>query len=190
MKTILQSIRTKCSLRVKKVTRQRIYGALFLFGFLAPYIHIPFNIYDSPGILGFTWMSSFFFAIGFPVFIMALALMLQYASSYLPGQLKKVFRIMACLSFFTGFYFLFWALNPFLESDFHPIFYYGAMMLISMRVTKVLRYLTLHSMKDRKIIRWLMDKFMFDVKEYVSDNETYTDKFLNPTIDELHKKTR
>ncbi len=133
-----QLTRTKSSHR--GTATRILLGALFGFGFLAPYAHIPFNTYDSPGIFGFTYMSGFFFSIGFPIFLVVLAGIIRFSSTYMPDSMKKLFRIFALLTAFTGFYFLSWSLNPLIEKDYHPLFYYGSMLAISVVLSYSMKY--------------------------------------------------
>jgi len=113
--------------------------SIFILGFFGPFLHIPYNINDKEGVFGFTWMSSFLFAIGFPLFLISLSFLLYYASDFLPKGLKRVFRTFSILTAFTGFFFISWILNPFEENDYHPGIYFGAMIIISILLANGIR---------------------------------------------------
>jgi len=163
---------------------------VFVFGFIAPYAHIPFNTNDSEGIFGFSYMSSFLFAIGFPIFVVCISVLLFYASGFMPEQLKKLFRVFAILSGFTGFYFLVWSINPLVEKDFHPSFYYGAMILISAALTHSTIYIQTYLETTKRIIRYLVDVIVIDARPHVRDNKKYINKIVKPVIDKIHEEAK
>lgn len=69
----------------------------------------------------------------------------------MPAGIDKLFLVFGYLTAFTGFYFLAWSLNPYVEKDFHPAFYYGAMIFISSVLAYSLRYY-------RSALKGLMNK--------------------------------
>lgn len=58
----------------------------------------------------------------------------------MPKGMNKLFNVFGFLSAFTGFYFLSWSLNPYVEKDFHPALYYGAMVFISAVLAYSIRF--------------------------------------------------
>ncbi len=186
----MQSTRTKW-FPLEKKARSFILGAVFLTGFIAPYSHIVFNNTSAKGVFGFPTMSSFLFSIGFPVFGIVLAFLLNYASDYLPNGLNKVFKIFSTLTAFTGFYFLIWAINPYVEKDFHPAFYYGSMIFVSTILAYSLKLYSRSSVSVLKSkIRYIMNLMIVDAvkKGHVKDEDRYEEEIVFPALDKLDEK--
>lgn len=188
MRQFIQSTKTK--LKVQGATIKIALFLVFVFGFIAPYAHIPFNTNDSEGVFGFTYMSSFLFAIGFPIFLVCISVLLFYASGFMPIQLKKLFRVFSVLSGFTGFYFLVWAMNPLVEKDFHPAFYYGSMILISSVLAHSTIYIQTYLETTKRIIRYLVDIIVIDARPYVKDNNKYIENIVKPVISKIHEEAK
>ncbi len=166
-------------------------GAVFFIGFIAPFIHIPFNNLGVDGVFGFRTMEGFLFAIGFPVLTIVLSILLYYSSNFMPKILNKSFRIFAFLAGFIGFYFLIWSLNPFSDKDFHPAFYYGAMTIISAAFSYSLKFsnwITNGNLKAK--IRYIMGLMVEDALEkgHVRDEERYEEEIIYPALDKLDER--
>lgn len=189
MKTHFQLGRTKLNRLVVGSKVNFLLFLVFVLGFIAPYAHIPYNTNDSEGIFGFSYMSSFFFAIGFPIFVVCLSVLLFFASSFMPDSLKKLFRVFSVLSAFTGFYFLVWSINPYVEDDFHPSFYYGAMALISAVLTHSTIFIQEYLSTSKRLIRYLMDRLVIDSRPHIKDQKKYVKEIVEPTIDKLYEET-
>ncbi len=186
----MQSTETRWFLLEKRV-RNFILGAVFLTGFTAPYLHIYFNRSDIPGAFGFPTMSALLFSMGFPVFTIVLSFLLNYASTYLPAGLNKVFKVFAFLTGFTGFYFLVWSINPFDDKDFHPSLYYGAMIVISVVLAFCIRFYSISSISILKgKIRYIMNLMIVDAvsKGHVKDEDRYEEEIIYPALDKLDEK--
>ncbi|HET8736200.1 MAG TPA: hypothetical protein VFM69_06355 [Pricia sp.] len=136
-------------------------------------------------------MAGTLYAIGFPVFTITLSALLMYAASFMPRELQKAYNLFAVLTSFTGFYFLIWCINPYVEKDFNPVFYYGAMILISSALTHATVYIEQYFNRLTSIVHYLLrviysadkdgyikeskqgeyDKVKVEAVDYVVENE-------------------
>ncbi len=186
----MQSTKTTWFPQEKRV-KNIILGVVFLTGFIAPYSHIVFNNSGVGGIFGFTKMSSFLFSVGFPIFGIVLAFLLKYAANYLPNELNRIFNTFSFLTFFTGFYFLLWAINPYVEKDFHAFFYYGSMIAISIVLSYAFKQYTVSTIDVLKNkIRYIMNLMIVDAikKGHVKDEDRYEEEIIYPALDKLDEK--
>ncbi len=108
-----------------------------LIGFIAPFTHVFYNNSETPGIFGFSHMSSFLFATGFPTLSVAAGVLFYFVSRKLTGVLSRAFSIIAFLFAYVGVFFLTWAFSPSIK-DFNPAFYYLSMIGVAFTVTIIL----------------------------------------------------
>ncbi len=186
----MESTETKLKPLVTKGTNLFL-GAVFLTGFIAPFIHIPFNNLGVEGVFGFKTMEGFLFSVGFPIFAIVMAILLYYASGFMPQGLVKSFKVFAFLTGFIGFYFLIWSLNPFSDKDFHPAFYYGSMIIVSVSLSygvRFSRWITNGQLKAK--IRYIMGLMVEDAVEkgHVRNQDLYEEEIIYPALDKLDER--
>jgi hypothetical protein len=116
-------------------------GVIGFIGFIAPFVHIPFNQSGVKGIFGFEKMSSFLFAIGFPVLSLCAGVLLLFATSFFGGFLRRGFRLISFSFFFVAAFFLSWTFIPSI-SDFDARAYYAAMIILSLLFSLIIYYLS------------------------------------------------
>ncbi len=131
----------------KGVNRQNILvfiiGFFGLIGFLAPFSHVVFNKTNIEGIFGFSKMSSFLFAVGFPILAINAGFILDITSrSIMDKHLSKILLRVSFLFYFVGLFFLTWALAPSIPEDFPPFVYYFSMIIISLFFLQVIHKAT------------------------------------------------
>lgn len=120
----------------KEISILVFIGIVSLLGLAAPFSHIFYD--DSvPGVLGFPKMSSFLFAVGFPVLSVSAGVLFYFVSRKLTGVLAKGFSFIAFLFAYVGIFFLTWIFIPFIK-DFNSMYYYLSIIGITFTVTWVL----------------------------------------------------
>ncbi|MFL1896845.1 hypothetical protein ACJRPK_14150 [Aquimarina sp. 2-A2] len=130
-----------------------------VIGFLSPLSHVYYLENDEEGVFGFTWMSSFLFAIGFPIYSLCMGFFMNLASTLFSTVEKKKFKIMAIVfkvlgvkSFFLGALFLVWSFSPNVK-DFDPSVYYRSLVLVSVLISISLVYFSNYVFNVNKTIK-------------------------------------
>ena len=108
-----------------------ILGAVILFCFIAPYIHIFLDKSAKIKWFGFRNLRSFFYAFGLPLSLFACSSMFLFALNYQRDlKFKLYFTIIALLFNYSSifhFFWIFWIRTP----DFSKIQYYMSIVVIS-----------------------------------------------------------
>lgn len=142
---------------------------------LIAYIHIPYNNSDVEGILGFTWMTSFLFALALPLTQISSGLIIKFMAEKIEGGYKLFFKGLSNLLLFTGFFFLIWTLAPNeIKEYFIDEYYYLMVVLLSIGLSKLSNYLHNAVIKFEKELQnniRLLFTFIYtlDIKKHVKE---------------------
>lgn len=155
---------------------------LCIIGLTAKFWNVLYGVSNAEGIFGYKYMSSFLYAIGNEVAFLSLALILVYASSK-AGEYKRAFKRLGLLAVFVACFCVIQVLIPkymlvkaFGIKDWHPSFYYGAMIIMSVfsggLVVMFQKAMLFTEEKLKEKIRILID-FIVDLRTNVKDIEVY-----------------
>lgn len=93
--------------------KNSIYITLVAFGaLLSPFTNLLYYGSTEKGIFGFTYMSSFLFAIGYPLMAFFFGLLLRIAAKQIESEIKTVFKIVSRAIIFTACFYIYWAIMP------------------------------------------------------------------------------
>ena len=133
--TLIKPAPQKTKIANQAVTVSIYFWFLAILAVGSKFAHYPFLKNDIPGICGYTWMSSFIYAIGGVVTTMSLALILLIVAPK-TNQYKKALNILGALMLVSSCYFLLmvlidkeWLLNYFGRPDL-PVWAYRATLLV------------------------------------------------------------
>lgn len=160
-----------------------------VIGFTAPFWHIFYGVNDNEGLFGYTYMSSFLFAIGNRICLLVFSLLFIMALKHIEGPFKNFFRNVAYMGLFVSCFFLVQILiskrvlmNAFGVADLHRSFYYVAMAVMAicsgMLATLFQKALMLSEEKLKTVIRRLFDFIIIDSEPDISPfrSELHSDK--------------
>ena len=105
---------------------------------LAPFAHIFVN-QSKEGILGYPYMASFLFAIGFPLAFISVGVMLHYCATKMESDFKKGFSFISYMIVAIGGFYIAWSLIP--AQDFTRVTYYGTLVSLTIVLVIAIKYL-------------------------------------------------
>ncbi|MCQ0112073.1 hypothetical protein [Zhouia amylolytica] len=191
----MESIKTKSYLQSKKENKAKkdviLIGVIAFIGAIAPFLHIFYASSDAEGIFGFKEMSSFLFAIGFPVLAVCYGFILNFIS-YKLEELRATFQLISIVVMSIGFYFISWAIIPSVQ-DYPPLMYYGFMILIAIACS--LFMINLHNLLPssdhlKLVVRYLTTVIEFEGKEHAKDKDAYERNVSKPIKDYVDEQTK
>lgn len=192
MKNYSQSTKTKFALRETASASRKTVPAtvkylafITLIGLFAPFSHIFWLNSEQEGFFGFQLMSSFLFAIGFPLTSVCFGLIIKFFSDDLK-TFKKAGYIISNLFVFVGFYFIAWAIWP--QQDLPAELYSAALITIAVLVTILVDYLSKlapNTQKLKNTIRYLLDVIVLKARTqgHIKDEKQYVKDIIEPAID-------
>ena len=127
------------------ITKNSLYTTLItILAVVAPFLHLLAKP-GQAGLFGFKWMSSFLFALGWPISIICAGLLLHMASEHIVGELRKGFALISTIIIGLGIYYLIYTLVPMHAvgaGDFSPIVYYLFLLLSTIAAIMGVRFIT------------------------------------------------
>lgn len=179
----------KYKLRKIRAAQITVVGTI---GIIAPFIHILFIDSGVEGVFGFQDLETFLFCAGFPLLSISAGFLLLFAST-ISSEFRRIFTIFSILFLFVGMFFLIWSLMPSVK-DFDPLYYYSAMVFISIGGTIIFYYFNKALIVLNKKIEYLIclisnvrtDHFFKLVDKVNSKN--INSKELNKSIVQLDKE--
>lgn len=94
---------------------------LTLVAVLSPFLHL-LSPSGVEGVFGFKYMSSFLYALGWPLTVISLGLLLQLASKHIVTEIKDSFLVISSIVIGLGIFYLMYTLIP--MQDFSTWVYY------------------------------------------------------------------
>jgi hypothetical protein len=88
---------------------------------MSPFLHL-LSPSGVEGVFGFKYMSSFLYALGWPLTVISLGLILQAASKHITAEIKSSFLLISSITVGLGIFYLMYTLIP--MTDFSPWIYY------------------------------------------------------------------
>jgi hypothetical protein len=93
--------------------KNSIYITLVAFGaLLSPFANLLYYGSTAKGILGFTYMSSFLFAIGYPLMAFFFGILLKISAYHIENDMRKIFELLSRAVIVTACFYIYWALVP------------------------------------------------------------------------------
>ena len=156
----------------------------------APFLHL-LAAPGQEGILGWKWMSSFLNALGWPISILAISVLMLRDASRVPQELHKPLKNRAYIIMGLGCYYLLYVCVGTFGVDYPIYIYYLAMLVFTIAlvivVTQINRVLLSIENQLKSVIRSLMDRILvgFYEKKLVDPSkiEQY-EEFCEDTINE------
>jgi len=149
-------------------------GLLTIIGVTAPFSHL-LSSSDQVGILGYTYMTSFLFAVGFPISMVSFALLLKYGSQKMIDGYSKPFNQISNIILFVGCFYILWVLLPI--QDYSKSVYYtflGAVSIASGYAITMLHYVII--IAEEKLRHTIQRLFKFILKDTPHDLTNEADK--------------
>jgi hypothetical protein len=141
---------------------------------LSPFLHVFYLFNETEGIFGFSFMSSFLFAISLPLMAIATGLLLKFASTKLPTNLGFAFNYISNSLLFLGFFFLSYTFIPVI--DLPVIVYFSSVAILSIILTVCTHYfhkaILTTEQRLKKIISKLFDFIILETpRKHVSEEK-------------------
>ncbi len=125
-------------------TKNSLYTTVItILAVVAPFLHLLAKS-GQPGLFGYKWMTSFLFALGWPITTICMGLLLYMASEHIEGEMRKGFALISTVIIGLGMYYLMYTLIPmdFMGiNDFPVIVYYLVLLLCSIAAIVAVRFL-------------------------------------------------
>ena len=164
---------------------------LTIVAIVTPFLNVMYYGSTQKGILGFTWMPSFMYAIIIPFGYCSLGLLLNFAASKIEGDYKPIIKNISYPIIFIGLFYNLYTFIP-LSADLPAKYYYWVMLGCSVGLFAIVIQLHRNIISERNYkliikdtIRYIY-KYKDDIKEEKQEfHKIKRGELINETLENV-----